>query len=561
MRSVPAWPTTVAITSLLLAVAPRARAGGYEVPDLGAEAMGRGAAFTAKADNGTALLYNVAGFAKQRGTSLQLDVNVVSDSFTFARAGAYTDNAQNPATPWGGRTFPKSENLGAAAVIPTLTASTDFGAFEKLTLAAGLLTPAGSGNRVFPVNVGGAPNPARYDSVSGDSLVVYPTLAGAYRVLPELDIGLAGHLVYGSFDALAISYADFGTTSCPNAEFRGCDVDSRLRASGTAFAASAGALWRPSNTLEFGLMVRSPWKMRAEGNVSTTPPSAQPAPIPDAKATLLVGFPLVLRAGARYRVLEGERESGDVELDATYEAWSGAEGFGPTVDIPSIDIGGKASPVKSVSPHGYGDTYSVRGGGAYNWDAPALGLGAVMTVRAGAFHDSTATSNAYTRVDVNTLDKFGVTVGAGLKSGAFTFNVAYAEIFSPSRTVTNGAIRPSNGLKNGDPVGANGALLGAVNNGRYEGHMRTLSLGIAVTFGAAPAAAKEAPAKPNASLDETAKKDARAAEDERDAARDDDERQAPPRDAEPRDEEPVQDAAPAPPRRKPAKKPRPRPRR
>ena len=83
---------------------------------------------------------------------------------------------------------------------------------------------------------------------------------------------------------------------------------------------------------------------------------------------------------------------------------------------------------------------SVRGGGAYNWDAQALGLGAVMTVRAGAFYDSTATSNAYTRVDVNTLDKFGVTVGAGLKTGVFSFNVAYAEIFSPSRTTSKRSI-------------------------------------------------------------------------------------------------------------------------
>ncbi|HEX4461131.1 MAG TPA: hypothetical protein VIA18_24290, partial [Polyangia bacterium] len=41
-------------------------AGGFELPDNDAEALARGAAFTAKADDGMAIEYNVAGLARQR---------------------------------------------------------------------------------------------------------------------------------------------------------------------------------------------------------------------------------------------------------------------------------------------------------------------------------------------------------------------------------------------------------------------------------------------------------------------------------------------------------------
>src|SRR5262245_16280536 len=67
-----------------------ARAGGYdELPDQGAQALGRGAAFTAKADDATAIYYNVAGLARQRGTHLQVSGNLQLNSIYFARAGRY----------------------------------------------------------------------------------------------------------------------------------------------------------------------------------------------------------------------------------------------------------------------------------------------------------------------------------------------------------------------------------------------------------------------------------------------------------------------------------------
>src|SRR5882672_7617224 len=140
----------IAVVVCLSIVPATARAGGLEVPDVGSEALGRGGAFTAKADDATAFTYNVAGFARQRGTRLLLNANLTLDSYSFARSGTYPDDPNNTHTPWGGAFF-----------APYIGLSTDFGYFDRFTVAVGVYGPSGVGNRVYPLGVQGAPSAAR----------------------------------------------------------------------------------------------------------------------------------------------------------------------------------------------------------------------------------------------------------------------------------------------------------------------------------------------------------------------------------------------------------------
>ncbi len=455
-----------------------ARAGGYEIPDVGSEALGRGAAFTAKADDGTAFTYNVAGFAAQRGARATADGSFTFGSYAFTRAGAYPDGPTDPRTPWGARPFPTARDTSPPTFAPYLVLSSDFGT-DRWTFAAGVFTPAGSSERVFPINVEGAPSPARYDVIQSQTVVLYPSVAAAYRLADDLDVGLALHGVYGDFEVLAASTNDFGPSTCPTREFRGCDSDSRLSASGFTGAASAGALWRATRNVSLGLNLRSPWSMRAQGDVVTAPPPSMPDPVPNTKAALETAFPFVARVGARVAHRDGDFEVADVEVNATYEAWSAVEGKGPLVDIPAVQIAGAPRRILTTSLHGWGDTFSVRLGGAYNLrPAPS----AIFTLRAGAFYDTSPSSPLYTRVDVDTLAKTGLTLGAGIKSGFFAFNVAYAEIFETSRLVEAGTYRPMNGLQGDAPVDASGRALEPVNAGQHEGHTRMLSFGVRLVF-------------------------------------------------------------------------------
>src|SRR5580704_12522313 len=116
----------VLLCASLASLAPRARAGGFEVPDNGTEALGRGGAFTAKASDGTALEYNIAGFAEQRGTRLLLDGNLVMSDYTFQRSGVYPGTA-SPAQPWAGQKYPLVRDTGGPFFAPFGALSTDFG--------------------------------------------------------------------------------------------------------------------------------------------------------------------------------------------------------------------------------------------------------------------------------------------------------------------------------------------------------------------------------------------------------------------------------------------------
>src|SRR5580693_2823141 len=91
----------VCLALAALSLPRTALAGGFELPDNGTEALGRGGAFVAKADDPTAIMFNPAGLAEQRGTRALLDGHVVMSSYSFQRFGAYPDSPSDPATPWG----------------------------------------------------------------------------------------------------------------------------------------------------------------------------------------------------------------------------------------------------------------------------------------------------------------------------------------------------------------------------------------------------------------------------------------------------------------------------
>ncbi len=97
---VPIVRRSVLLVLALLGWPSRASASGFEI-DNGAQALGQARQPTARADDGTALGYNVAGLAGQRGTVCCSTANLWFGSYSLQRTGAYPDNPSNPATPWG----------------------------------------------------------------------------------------------------------------------------------------------------------------------------------------------------------------------------------------------------------------------------------------------------------------------------------------------------------------------------------------------------------------------------------------------------------------------------
>lgn len=466
------------VVAALVTLSPReALAGGFELPDNGTQSLGRGAAFVAKADDPTAIYYNPAGLARQRGTKVLLDLNVHVHSFSFQRAGRFADNPADPATPWGGQPYPVSASSGEPAFAPFFAASTDFGTFDRLTVAVGVFGPPAIPNRTFPLGVGGRPASTRYDYVQSRSLIAYPSAALAYRVTPWLDLGATGHVVVAKFDETSVSFSEAVAGQCKTPEYQPCDSQSTLEASATTFAATFGALARPTENVEIGASVRNAVMLNASGTLTPQAPKIAPIQLSPGDAKLSLALPVIVRVGARWIERDGDFERYDLELDATYEAWSSTQNPDPVVTVPDL---GMFKDVQSVVTHQYKDTFSVRAGGAYNIE----GREGVLSLRAGAFYDSSSTDAAYTRVDFDTLAKVAGTVGLGVKHGAFALDLAYAAVASVPRTVEpgQGRVFPINGAKGGAPINGNGDPLPAVNEGAYRAFTHIFSVGATVTF-------------------------------------------------------------------------------
>jgi long-subunit fatty acid transport protein len=455
-----------------------ALAGGFEIPDNGTEALGRGGAFVAKASDPTAIYHNPAGLGRQRGTRLLANANVSFQAFEFQRSGTYPGNPSDPATPWAGTPFPVSRETAGAFVSPFFALATDFGYFDRLTFAVGIYGPPVISDRTFELGIDGKPSASRYDYVQSRNRVRIPTASLGLHVTEWLDVGVSGHLYLSDIDQTSVSYSDLGREACPSPEYYRCDSRSTLDANGTSVAATFGTVVRPAPFLAIGAMFRTPVNVRANGTVTPESPLAlQGATLQPGAAELAFQLPWTARLGARYIDLAGSFERFDLELDLVYEAWGVAQSRGPILDVPDL---GAFKNIRTLVVHRYDDTIGVRGGGAYNIDT---GHG-VLALRGGAYYDASATSDATTRLDFDTLAKIAGTLGAGFKLGAFGIDVAYAGVTSLSRTVAPGTgdVRPVNGTKNGRPIGADDQPLAAVNEGSYSGFTHILSLGLTIAF-------------------------------------------------------------------------------
>ncbi len=76
------------VAGLILVQAGMVQAAGFNIYEAGARATALGGAFTASADDGSALFYNAAGLSFQSGSSVNLNLMPVNPRFKYAGASA-----------------------------------------------------------------------------------------------------------------------------------------------------------------------------------------------------------------------------------------------------------------------------------------------------------------------------------------------------------------------------------------------------------------------------------------------------------------------------------------
>lgn len=324
--------------------------------------------------------------------------------------------------------------------------------------------------------------------------MLFPSLGAAWRPLPWLSVGGVFQLGYASFDYHTVAGAFVGENPTYDVDVL-LSIKTKLHPIGIF-----GLHVTPFRWLEAGVSVRTGFVFEGEGEVKTIvspkipiPVTTEPNPAP---ATLRIPLPWVVRAGLRYINHDAQdRERFDVEADLVWEQTSSLELFDvlTTVDVTNATTGQPfIPPIKGIPVgHDWNDTISLRFGGAYNFH-DLLPDHARLTLRGGFYWESAAMPRDLTRLDFLALERYAMTLGAGVKWGRYSLDVAYGLLLHEERTVAPDAgqapcgdlkaepgcgsrvkaIVPIKPSRFGDPVG----------NGHYRQviHLVSLSIGVAL---------------------------------------------------------------------------------
>jgi long-subunit fatty acid transport protein len=469
----------IALTALLgagLWLTPDlARAGGFEVPDQGARAVGRGGAYAVGVGDLTALHYNPGKLAPLGGTRVLYSHNLLFHRTTFQRAtlsDAWGDDA--------GTSFDLAEDrdrlfpLGGFGVV-----ASDFG-LKNWMFALGAYGPSAIGRHDYA-----SYGPQSFMLTKMDVVVIYYSLAVAWQIPKKFGVGVTLQYV----DMPSMTYG-LVVDSTPTATLDPVPDDASTQLitelqmkDRVGFTALVGVWGRPHPRLEIGAGGRVvPVKMKPTGGVAT---DKETLLSDDVTASMEFQLPVQLRGGLRYlHPLRRARADGssedagerfDVELDLFWENWS-------QIDAYRMDFEGaiNGQPIADqVIPKNWRDTFSVRLGGDLNL------LDGHLTLRTGGYYETGASHPDFAHLDFPSFNRGGVSGGITGSYRGVALTVGYMHIFQQPQESTELSaksfqVRPLAGC----PDRCGGLSGVPANAGVFKSNMDILSLSLDVHFNA-----------------------------------------------------------------------------
>ena len=183
-----------------------ADASGFYFGDNGTKTMMQGGAFTAEADDLTAMQHNPAGLAQIRGLEVDFNFSMLNHDVSFTRQ----DLGFDPASP--NPIFVPVTNKSRPYNTPIFGISYGFEIFGRpLTIGAGFYGPPAPGNYDYgdlnyekDANGNYVHNPKKYNGnryslIKNEIIIAYPTLSVAFAPHPRVLIGGSLQLSLSSF--------------------------------------------------------------------------------------------------------------------------------------------------------------------------------------------------------------------------------------------------------------------------------------------------------------------------------------------------------------------------
>lgn len=464
--------------------------GGLLLPGAGVVSASRAGAAIASADDAEAITLNPAGIAKSHGTVITLGADFISYAMSFTRAGSYDPIAEESVS-FAGQPYPKMTNgakpplgIGSFQPVPLIGIVSDLGGIiPKLHVGFNVYAPnaypfrdlntvngqpyffkdPATGAYSFP-SFGNAPPPTRYDIVEQEAAIILPSVAVAYEVLPNLDLGAR---FSAGFAQLKSTVAVWGLLNYEEWDKQ----DGLISVNATdSFVTTYGfgGTYRPTPNIEVAAQWSAPIDIHAKGNVySSNGPAVTLngatvaiTPTPDdqvlcdkggtaaaLKGCVDVELPMTATLGGRWKFLDQQtgKLKGDIELNLGWEHWGATcnyesdpncldpSDYHVTVDgqVTTTLAPGVGLPLKpQLVTHGFQDTYSARLGGSWAWTVG----GNSIVARGGVGYDSAAAKTGWERVDVDGAARTMITAGGSYKLPRISIDLGIGYIYEGSRT-------------------------------------------------------------------------------------------------------------------------------
>ncbi len=406
----------LAVLSILVFTATSAMAAGFRLSTAGAKAMGMGFAFTAQANDPSAIYFNPAGIIQLEGTNVMAGVTYVKEN-----GGAFTGTTPLTAGATASETQ-KDLDFFIPNMYITKKASPTF------AYGVGVFTPFGLGQEYQDRNASIFRN--QITKIDLMTVVVNPTVA--WKVGENLSVGAGVDFMWGK--------AKLAKTGVINNALPGGNSPTNiflldLEGDGTAWGYNFGLLLTPSKNWSVGFSHRSPFNLDIKNgdvditNISSTGlialggvASAQTVfggPTFATKGSTTINLPATTAFGIAYI---RDRLTLEADLDVTW--WSSYERL--NIDIET----NTALLPDSNSRKSWKNVAALRFGGQYKVTDP-------LALRLGFAYDPTPVPADTMGPELPDATRLVYNAGAGYKYKNWTIDAAYYYLDKKDRTVHN----------------------------------------------------------------------------------------------------------------------------
>jgi len=390
---------------------------GYSIYEQGAEAMANAGAFTARADDASAMFFNPAGLLGLEGKRLYVGTHAIfltGSEFEDAGTGQEYDQSDNIAWPSVGFFTHKVS--------------------DRLAYGLGFTSPFGLKTE-WDQNFSG-----RFISRESNLAVVNFNANLAFK-LGNNWAGAVG-LDYARADVREIS-RNLDLSPLLMAPVEGF---SKLTGDGTDIGWNAAVRWAGESGWRWGLSYRAEMTPEVEGTIEF---EGIPAPIaalfPDGPGTADIPLPATAATGVAL-----VKDKWEAEFDIVWTGWSAFDRL--QVDLENNTVVANPMPPPATVPvvddldqiEEWDDTYSFRAGFSYH-------VNDHHEWRAGAYYDQNPIPDEHVRPRLPDADRTSAQVGYGYRgANGFSLDVAYQALFFKDRTATGNPNDPNDPVQPGE---------------------------------------------------------------------------------------------------------------